>query len=144
MAICILNGPNLNMLGHRESAIYGTLTLPDIETLIRSEYPDQSFRFFQSNHEGALVEHIHSLVTDPDCEGIVANFGAYTHTSVAIRDALSMLAVPRIEVHMSNIHAREEFRHTSITGGVCNGMIAGFGAQSYLLGIRALLHLRTT
>lgn len=131
------------MLGHRESLHYGTMTLSDIETLISTSFPDETFAFFQSNHEGAIVEYLHTLVRDADCKGVVGNFGAYTHTSVAIRDALSMIVVPRIEVHLSNIHAREEFRHTSITGGACNGVVAGFGAQSYILGIQALLHLRS-
>ena len=141
MHILVLNGPNLNMLSHREASHYGGQSLEAIESAIRKAYPDVSFDFFQSNHEGALIERIHQAVKKQDLHGVMANFGGFTHTSVAIRDALSMLSVPKVEVHLSNIHAREEFRHTTLTGAVCNGIIAGFGAKSYHYGVQALLHL---
>jgi 3-dehydroquinate dehydratase II len=141
MKILVINGPNLNMLGQREKAQYGSLTLPELEGKIRETYADVAFTFFQSNHEGEIVERLHDVVKKGGFEAIIANFGAYTHTSVAIRDALAMVTVPKVEVHLSNIHAREEFRHTSLTGGVCNGIVAGFGVDSYLLGVQAALNL---
>ena len=97
-----------------------------------------NFTFYQSNHEGDLIDKLHQVSTESTLNGILLNFGAFTHTSVALRDALSILKIPKVEVHLSNIHARESFRHTSLTGAVCNGIIAGFGVQSYILGIRAL------
>lgn len=141
MKIIVLNGPNLNMLGQREKSQYGSITLPEIEGLLRETYSDVNFTFFQSNHEGELVEEIHRVVQKGEYQGLLCNFGAYTHTSVAIRDALSMVTIPKVEVHLSNIHAREEFRHTTLTGGVCNGIIAGLGVNSYILGVKALLEL---
>ncbi len=141
MKILVINGPNLNMLGHRDSAHYGTSTLDDIYQLLESTYPDHQFDFYQSNHEGEIIERLHQVVTSGGPHAIMINAGAYSHTSVAIRDALSIIKLPKVEVHLSNIHAREEFRHHSLTGGVCNGIIAGFGAQSYLLGVRALTEL---
>ena len=138
MNILVINGPNLNMLGYRESEHYGTLTLKDIESTLLEIYPDLNFSFYQSNHEGELIEKLHKVSTDDSLQGVLLNFGAFTHTSVALRDALSILKIPKVEVHLSNIHARESFRHTSLTGAVCNGIIAGFGAQSYVLGVRAL------
>lgn len=143
MKILVINGPNLNMLGHRETSHYGTTNLNDIESSLRTTLPDLQFEFFQSNHEGELIEKLHNLVKSANTEanGLLVNFGAFTHTSIAIRDALSMVKIPKVEVHLSNIHAREEFRHTSLTGAVCNGIIAGFGSQSYILGTSALIHL---
>lgn len=141
MKLLVINGPNLNMLGQREKAQYGSLTLSEIEGMIRETYADVAFTFFQSNHEGEIVEKLHDVVKKGGYDAIIANFGAYTHTSVAIRDALSMVTVPKVEVHLSNIHAREAFRHTSLTGGVCNGIVAGFGVDSYILGIQAALNL---
>ena len=138
MNILVINGPNLNMLGHRESEHYGTLTLKDIETSLIETFSDVNFTFFQSNHEGDLIEKLHQFSADDSLQGVLLNLGAFTHTSVALRDALSILKIPKVEVHLSNIHARESFRHTSLTGAVCNGIIAGFGVQSYILGIRAL------
>lgn len=134
MKLLIINGPNLNQLGQRESHIYGTLTLDELEKIIQNHFPDILFSFFQSNHEGELIDAIHHVKED----GIVINPGAYTHTSIALRDALSSVSVPKIEVHLSNIHARESFRHTSYTAGVCLGQISGFGAYGYLLSIQAL------
>lgn len=138
MRIFVLNGPNLDMLGKREPETYGTETLDDLYDLLQTTFPSHVFSFFQSNHEGDIIEQVHELVHQPGQEGFIGNFGGFTHTSVAIRDALSMVEIPKIEVHISNIHARESFRHTSLTAGACNGVIAGFGFQSYVLGIRAL------
>lgn len=143
MKILVINGPNLNMLGHRETSHYGTANLNDIESSLRTTFPDLQFEFYQSNHEGELIEKLHNLVKSANNEanGLLVNFGAFTHTSIAIRDALSMVKIPKVEVHLSNIHAREEFRHTSLTGAVCNGIVAGFGPQSYILGTSALINL---
>ncbi len=126
------------MLGKREPDTYGHETLDDLYKLLQTTFPSYVFSFFQSNHEGEIIEQIHELVHQPEQEGLIGNFGGFTHTSVAIRDALSMLKIPKVEVHISNIHARESFRHNSLTAGACNGVIAGFGFQSYVLGIRAL------
>jgi 3-dehydroquinate dehydratase-2 len=137
MKISVLNGPNLNMLGNRDPEQYGTETLEDIEQLLINGFPDHEMMFFQSNLEGELVEVIQSL-TDNDFDGVMVNFGGYSHTSVAIRDALNLVTIPIVEVHLSNIHAREEFRQQTITGAVADGIISGFGKQSYLLGVHAL------
>lgn len=144
MHILVLNGPNLNMLAHRDPAHYGNHSLETIQADLHSAYPAVTFTFFQSNHEGELIECIHQVVREQDVDGIMINAGGFTHTSVALRDALDMLSIPRVEVHLSNIHARESFRHTSLTGAVCNGIIAGFGPKSYLYGAQALLDLITT
>ncbi len=141
MKIQVINGPNLNMLGERESQFYGSLTLAELESRVRDAFPQVDFDFYQSNHEGELIDRIHSLVRDASVQGLIINAGAFTHTSVALRDALAIWNVPKIEVHLSNIHARESFRHTSLTGGVCQGMIAGLGLNSYLLGVRAVIDL---
>jgi 3-dehydroquinate dehydratase-2 len=138
MRIFVLNGPNLDMLGKREPEKYGSQTLKDLEDLIRDTYPSHIFTFFQNNHEGNIIEQLHELMNQPEAEGLIANFAGFTHSSVAIRDALHMLSIPKIEVHITNIHAREPFRHQSITAGACNGVIAGFGFNSYLLAVRAL------
>lgn len=140
MKLFVLNGPNLNMLGKRDAEQYGSDTLRDIEQLLIDTFPDHDLTFFQSNLEGELIEAVQSLVGS-DVDGLIANFGGYTHTSVAIRDALDLLDIPVVEVHLSNVHAREDFRHTSLTGGVSTGIIAGFGKHSYVLGIRALEQL---
>ena len=138
MNIYVINGPNLNMLGRREEEHYGIKTLSEIEQNMKEAFPGVTFYFFQSNEEGEIVSAIHDVMGE-DYDALIANFGAYTHTSVAIRDALSMLEIPKVEVHLSNIHAREEFRKKSITGEVCTGMISGFGAVSYILGVYAVL-----
>lgn len=137
MKISILNGPNLNMLGKRDPDHYGSDTLEDIEKLLINSFPDHEMVFFQSNLEGDLVEVIQSLM-DSDFDGVIVNFGGYSHTSVAIRDALELLEIPIVEVHLSNIHAREEFREKTLTGAVANGIITGFGKQSYVLGVHAM------
>jgi 3-dehydroquinate dehydratase-2 len=137
MKISVLNGPNLNMLGKRDPDQYGTDTLEDIEQLLIDSFPDHEIIFFQSNLEGELVEAIQSFI-DSDLDGLIVNFGGFSHTSVAIRDALDLIDIPIVEVHLSNIHAREEFREQTLTGAVADGIITGFGKQSYLLGVHAL------
>lgn len=143
MNILILNGPNLNLLGKRDTSVYGSETLNDLEEWLVKEFPEHTFSFFQSNVEGELINRIQQAMGD-GTEGIVGNFAAYTHTSVALRDALEPVQSPVVEVHLSNIHAREEFREQSLTGAVVQGVITGFGKYSYALGVRALEHLSTT
>lgn len=137
--ILVINGPNLNMLGKREVSVYGTETLADIEALCsaRAKAHGLGCRFFQSNDEAAIIDAIHQAAADQPA-GVVINAGAFTHTSIAIRDALSILEVPVVETHLSNIHAREEFRHHSYIAGVATGVIAGFGMHSYSLAIDAV------
>ncbi|MFG1419508.1 type II 3-dehydroquinate dehydratase [Xanthobacter sp. V0B-10] len=138
--IHVLNGPNLNLLGTREPGIYGAATLADVEALCRSEAERHGFGlvFRQTNSEGALVDLIQAA---RGARGIVLNAAAYTHTSVAIRDAVAAVGVPTIEVHLSNVFAREPFRHHSYLSPVARGVICGFGPQSYVLGIQALAGL---
>lgn len=138
MKILVINGPNLNMLGSREPAHYGTDTLESVNLYIKNEYPDIEFEFYQSNHEGCIIDKIHSANAD----GIVLNAGAFTHYSYAIRDAIASVKIPVVEVHLSNIHSREEFRHTSVLAPVCAGQISGFGKLSYVLGIEAIVKNR--
>lgn len=139
MRILILNGPNLNLLGTREPEKYGTQTLADIEIMLRAEASKNNveIEFYQSNVEGELVNKIQEAKGSFD--GIVMNPAAYTHTSVAIRDAISGVCIPTVEIHLSNIYKREEFRHTSMTAPACIGQIAGFGTQSYKLGLIAVI-----
>ena len=137
--IALINGPNLNLLGKREPSIYGSFTFDDIEKDITRLFgKDHEIRHTQSNHEGAIIDALHDAMNWAD--GVVINAGAYTHTSIAIHDAITSIALPCIEVHLSNIYAREPFRHTSLLAAVCIGQISGFGAYSYELGIRALLN----
>lgn len=138
-SLLILNGPNLNLLGKRQPEVYGHTSLADIEDLCRrhAETCDVTCDVFQSNHEGALIDRIHAARDAYD--GIILNAGAYTHTSVAIMDAVASVDVPTVEVHLSNIHAREAFRHQSYLARVAIGQICGFGAQGYLLAIDALV-----
>lgn len=143
MKVLFLNGPNLNLLGTREPGVYGNLTLADIEAKVRAEAAklkvDVSFR--QSNVEGELVTFIQQSKGHFDV--IVLNAAAYTHTSVAIRDAIAATGIPTIEIHLSNVHAREEFRHTSLIAPVCKGVIGGFGADSYILGLFAAVSVNS-
>ncbi len=136
MKILIINGPNLNLLGMREPAHYGSDTLEDVNKYIKESFPEIDFEFYQSNHEGGIIDKIHSA--NGVFDGIVLNAGAYTHYSYAIRDAISAISVPVVEVHLSNIHARDEFRHKSVLAAVCRGQISGFGKNSYILGVKAL------
>ena len=138
MKLLILNGPNLNLLGTREPETYGSTTLADIEASLREHFPQIAFTFFQSNHEGELIDRIQSASRD-GIDGIVFNPAGYTHTSVALRDAILSTKVPVIEVHLSNIHRREEFRHRSLTAGAAVGQISGLGAIGYELAIRYLV-----
>lgn len=140
MKILVLNGPNLNLLGERDQKTYGRETLRDIEKLLKDSYPKQDFIFVQSNHEGDLIDAIQSARTGT-VDAIVANWGGFTHSSVAIHDALELVSIPKVEVHISNIHAREEFRERSITGKAMNGIITGFGINSYVLGVQAALQI---
>ncbi|MEL6309373.1 MAG: type II 3-dehydroquinate dehydratase [Chloroflexota bacterium] len=135
--ILLLNGSNLNLLGTREPEVYGTMTLVDIHAKMQAHAPNVSIRAEQSNHEGVLIDTLHEA--REWASGVVFNPGAYTHTSVALRDAISAIEIPVIEVHMSNVHARESFRHHSYLAPVCVGQISGFGWRSYLLGLDALL-----
>ena len=137
-AIALIHGPNLNLFGTRETHIYGNVTLPQInEALLTAAGADHELRPFQSNHEGAIIDTIQAARAWAD--GILINPGAFTHYSYAIRDAISAVKLPTVEVHLSNIHARESFRHTSVLAPICIGQICGFGWRSYLLGLTALL-----
>ncbi|MCE1198241.1 MAG: type II 3-dehydroquinate dehydratase [Marinilabiliales bacterium] len=137
MKISIVNGPNLNLLGKREKSIYGDASFESWYEKLVLRYPRIEFDYFQSNVEGEIVNYLHSVGFSAD--GIVLNAGAYTHTSVAIRDAIAGITTPVVEVHISNILTRESFRHESLIGPVCKGSIMGFGLDSYRLGIESLL-----
>jgi 3-dehydroquinate dehydratase-2 len=138
MKIQIINGPNINLLGKREPAIYGSQSFDDYLVELKQAYPQVEFEYFQSNIEGEMINKIHQIGFDYD--GIVLNAGAYTHTSIALQDAIRAVTSPVIEVHISNVHAREEFRHRSMISCACLGVIAGFGMDSYRLAVEALLN----
>jgi 3-dehydroquinate dehydratase II len=129
MKICIINGPNINNLGKRDPGIYGKLTLDDINKKIKTEFPNDQFEFFQSNLEGEIINRIQSVQNKFD--GLIINPGGYAHTSVAIKDALSELKIPKIEVHLSNLSSREEYRQKMLTASSCNGYISGFKERGY-------------
>lgn len=139
MKVLVLSGPNLNLLGTREPGVYGAETLADVERSVSSlaGEMDCEVEFFQSNLEGELIDRLQAARAE--CGAVVFNPGGYTHTSVALRDTVAAIGIPVVEVHLSNIAAREEFRHTSLIAPVCAGQISGFGANSYLLGLQAAI-----
>lgn len=140
MKIQVINGPNLNLLGKRETSIYGTTSFEDFLVTLREEYPTCTIDYYQSNCEGALIDKLQEVGFEAD--GIVLNAGAYTHTSIALADAIRAVTTPVIEVHLSNVHAREGFRHHSHLSAVCKGVILGFGLTSYRLAVEAFLNER--
>jgi len=140
MKILIINGPNLNLLGVREPGIYGSATFDSALERLRGLYPDIELEYFQSNHEGAIIDRLHAAGFGDAYAGIILNAGAYTHTSLAIADAIAAIEVQVVEVHISNVAAREEIRHRSLIAPVCRGSIAGFGLDSYRLAVEAIAH----
>lgn len=136
MRIQIINGPNINLLGKREPSIYGSVTFEDYLVDLRGKYPEIEIEYYQSNVEGELINKIQEVGFEVD--GIVLNAGAYTHTSIALQDAIRSVTSPVVEVHISNVHKREEFRHTSMIAAACVGVICGFGLDSYRLAVEAL------
>ena len=140
MKLLLINGPNLNLLGTREPEKYGHTTLKDIEEELKNIASElgADLDTFQSNHEGEIIDKIHSI--KGKCDGILINAGGLTHTSVSLRDAISSVSVPAVEIHMTNIHAREEFRHTSLISGVCVAQVVGFGKDSYSLALKGLVN----
>ena len=141
MKIQIINGPNLNLLGQREPGIYGSETMEACLSQLRAKYPDVTIDYYQSNVEGELINKMQESGFFDPVDGIVLNAGAYTHTSVALHDCIRSLRCPVIEVHISNVHQREEFRHRSLLSAACKGVICGFGLDSYRLAVEALLAL---
>lgn len=138
MKFLIINGPNLNLLGKREPGIYGTSSFDEYLSQLRAKYPDVEILYYQSNHEGGIIDKIHE-VGFGEVKGIILNAGAYTHTSVAIHDAIKAVKTPVIEVHISNVHQREEFRHHSFISPAASGIIVGFGLKSYELALQSFL-----
>ncbi len=135
--IQIINGPNLNLLGKREPAIYGDTSFDGFLERLRARYPQCEIHYYQSNIEGELIDKIHEVGFDFD--GLILNAGAYTHTSIALRDAIKAVTTPVVEVHISNVHAREPFRHVSMISAVCRGIVVGFGLESYRLALESFL-----
>ena len=140
MKIQIINGPNINLLGKREPSIYGSRSFEDYLAELKERYQEVTFEYYQSNVEGELIDKIHEVGFDFD--GIVLNAGAYTHTSIALQDAIRAVKSPCIEVHISNVHQREEFRHKSMISCACVGVICGFGLNSYRLAVEALMEMK--
>ena len=138
MKLLILNGPNLNLQGKRDQSVYGAETFEEFIPRLRALYPSVELDYAQSNIEGELIDALHNAIGKYD--GVLFNAGGYTHTSVALRDAIDAISVPVVEIHISNVAAREEFRHTSFIGATCIGTIAGFGLDSYRLGVEAFLN----
>ena len=136
MKLQIINGPNLNLLGQREPDVYGRRTFEDYLDELRRAYPDVTIDYFQSNCEGALIDKIHEVGFQ--CDGIVLNAGAYTHTSIALYDAIKAVTAPVVEVHISNVHSREPYRRQSMIAPACLGVVCGFGLDSYRLAVEAL------
>lgn len=136
--ILIMNGPNLNLLGKRETEIYGGLDFKTYLEQLRERYPNERIDYFQSNMEGALIDKLHEAGFGK-CDGIILNAGAYTHTSIAIYDAIKAITAPVVEVHISNVFGREEFRHKSMISGACCGIVTGFGLDSYRVALEGLL-----
>ncbi len=139
MKIHIINGPNLNLLGKREPEIYGTETFADILAEMQAQFPEIELSYFQSNHEGAIIDELQKIFHS-DIKGLIINAGAFTHYSYAIYDALKLLNIPKIEVHLSHIFVRESFRHTSVLAAACEGMISGLGKEGYFCAVRYLWH----
>ncbi|MCI7050350.1 MAG: type II 3-dehydroquinate dehydratase [Bacteroidales bacterium] len=137
MKLLIVNGPNLNRLGNREPGIYGSQTMDDCLQALRLRYPDDEIAYFQSNVEGLLIDRLQQAA-DEGVEGVALNAGAYTHTSIALHDCIRSLPFPVVELHISNVHRREAFRHHSVLAAACAGVICGFGTDSYRLAIEAL------
>ncbi|MBO5699029.1 MAG: type II 3-dehydroquinate dehydratase [Bacteroidaceae bacterium] len=137
--ILVINGPNLNLLGTREPSIYGTNTMNDVLSMLKQRFPNVDIQYYQSNVEGFLIDRIQKTI-DEGFDGIVLNAGAYTHTSIALRDCIASIKIPIVEVHLSNVHQRESFRHQSMIAAVCQGVITGFGIKSYALAVEALVN----
>ncbi|HBH21967.1 MAG TPA: type II 3-dehydroquinate dehydratase [Cytophagales bacterium] len=138
MKFIIINGPNLNLLGQREKEIYGNTSFEQYFETLKNEFTDLWLEYYQSNHEGAIIDKIHEVGFDYD--GIVLNAGAYTHTSIAIADAISAVRSPVVEVHISNVYSRENFRHKSYLSPVCKGLVIGFGLKGYHLALQSFLN----
>ena len=141
MKIQIINGPNINLLGKREPSIYGSVSFEEYLSGLRNKYPEIQVDYYQSNIEGEMINVIQQ--TGFEVDGIILNAGAYTHTSIALQDAIRSITAPVIEVHISNVHARESFRHISMIAGACKGVICGFGLDSYRLAMEGLLHTKS-
>jgi 3-dehydroquinate dehydratase-2 len=141
MKILVINGPNLNLLGKREKDVYGDFALEEVNEELKREYPKLDFHFFQSNIEGEIINKLHEAI-DSEYLGVMINPGAFSHYSYAIRDAIAAVNRPVVEVHISNVHKREEFRTRSVTAAACAGQIVGFGKISYILAVEALMRLK--
>lgn len=138
--ITIINGPNLNLLGKRQPEIYGSVSFEHYLKSLRDKFPEEPIEYFQSNCEGEIIDRLHTLGYDyPDCKGVVLNPGAYAHYSYAIADAIASISIPVVEVHISNIHSREEFRRNSVTAPSCKAALTGFGLKGYELAVRFLI-----